>query len=198
MIHTFDYYATFALGGVPIIGLLKQIIMKAVKFALATLAAVLCFSVSQVSAQDLIIRGGTSIAFETVNPLSSRTAYTGGVVDLRVLSDVVVDGQVVINSGAIAKGTVVNASKATILGIGGSLTIEPVSVNAVDGTYIPLSGASRSAVGASKTVLAVVCGILSSGIGLIIPGEQAYIPAGTILNATVVTNTPVSVPGIAL
>lgn len=171
--------------------------MKTVKFALATLAAVLCFSVSQSSAQDLIIRGGTSIAFETVNPLSSRTAYTGGVVDLRVLSDVIVDGQVVINSGAIAKGTVVNASKATILGVGGNLTIEPVSVNAVDGTYIPLSGASRYAVGANKTALAIVCGWFTL-LGFLIPGEHAYIPAGTILNATVVTNIPVSVPGIAI
>lgn len=197
MIHTFDYYATFALGGLPIIGLLKQIIMKAVKIALATLAAVLCFSVSQVSAQDLIIRGGTSIAFETVNPLSSRTAYTGGVVDLRVLSDVIVDGQVVISRGTIAQGAVVQSSKATVLGIGGDLTIVPVSVNAVDGTSIPLSGGSRSAVGSSKTALAIVCGCFTL-LGLLIPGEQAYIPAGTILNATVVTNIPVSVPGIAL
>lgn len=172
--------------------------MKTVKIALATVVAVLCFSVSQASAQDLVIRGGTSIVFETVNPLSSGTAYTGGTVDLRVLSDVVVDGQVVICSGAIAKGTVVHSSKATILGIGGNLTIEPVSVNAVDGTYIPLSGAPRSAVGSNKTVLAIICGICTSGIGLIIPGEQAYIPAGTMLNATVVTNIPVSVPGIAL
>lgn len=171
--------------------------MKAVKFALATLAAVLCFSVSQASAQDLIIRGGTPIAFETINPLSSGTAYNGGVVDLRVLSDVVVDGQIVISSGTIAKGVVVNASKATALGIGGTLTIEPVSVNAVDGTNVPLSGGSRSAVGSSKTALAIVCGCFTL-LGLFIPGEQAYIPAGTMLTATVVTNIPVLVPGIAL
>lgn len=172
--------------------------MKAVKFALATIAAVLCFSVSQASAQELIIPGGTSIAFETINPLSSRTAYTGAVVNLRVLSDVVVDGYVVVSSGTIARGTVVHSSKATVLGIGGDITIEPVSVNAFDGTYIPLFGASRSAVGSSKTVLAIICGIFTSGIGLIIPGEQAYIPAGTVLNATTATNISVSVPGIAL
>lgn len=171
--------------------------MKAVKFALATIAAVLCFSVSQASAQDLIIRGGTTIALETINPLSSRTAYTGGVVDLRVLSDVVVDGQVLISRGTIAQGAVVQSSKATVLGIGGDLTIAPVSVNAVDGTNVPLSGGSRSAVGSPKTALAIVCGCFTL-LGLFIPGEQAYIPAGTMLNATVVTNIPVSVPGIAL
>lgn len=171
--------------------------MKALKFALATVAAVFCFSVSQASAQELIVRGGTSVALETIDPLSSRTAYAGGIVDLRVLSDVVVDGQVVISGGTIAKGVVVDASKATVLGIGGSLTIEPVSVNALDGTNIPLSGGSRSAVGSSKTALAIVCGCFTL-FGLFIPGEQAYIPAGTMLNATVVSNTPVSVPGIAL
>ena len=66
-----------------------------------------------------------------------------------------------------------------------------ISVNALDGTMIPLSGSTTSVIGKDKRGLSIVCGICTL-FGFLIRGEQAVIPAGTQIQPVVMSNTEIS------
>lgn len=56
---------------------------------------------------------------------------------------------------------------------------------------VPLSGANVSASGEDRTGLSIVCGLFTL-VGFLIPGEPAELPAGTQVNAVVMTNVDVT------
>jgi len=141
--------------------------------------------------QQVVLKAGTPIVLETTGTLSSKDITSGSTVDFKVVSDVKAEGVVVIPAGTIAKGQVSTVKKASALGKGGEITVSLNSINAVDGTLVPISGGNTSAVGNDKTALAIICGLFTL-IGFIIPGEQAELPAGTQLQAVVMTNSTIS------
>ena len=149
------------------------------------------FAPASFAQKQVTLKAGTPVILATVETLSSKTVVSGNTVDFKVVSDVIVDGNVVIPAGTIAKGQVSNVSKASALGKGGELSVGINNINAVDGTLVPLSGANISASGASKVGLAVVCGLCTL-VGFLIPGAQAELPAGAQAQAVVMSNTTVS------
>ncbi len=141
--------------------------------------------------QQVVLKAGTPIILETTSAFSSKETTPGTTVDFKVVSDVKADGLVVIPAGTIAKGQVSSVKRASGLGKGGEITLSLSSINAVDGTLIPISGGNVSAVGNDKTALAIICGLCTL-IGFIIHGEQAELPAGTQIQAVVMTNSDIT------
>ena len=168
----------------------KIISTKAFAASVAIVAATIFAPVSFAQKQ-VTLKAGTPVILATVQTLSSKTVFSGNTVDFKVVSDVIVDGNVVIPAGTIAKGQALNVSKASALGKGGELSVGINTINAIDGTLVPLSGANISASGNSKVGLAIVCGLCTI-VGFLIPGNQAELPAGAQAQAVVMSNTTVT------
>lgn len=138
---------------------------------------------------DIQIPVNTMVSFATEIDLTSKTATTGMEVPLRVVYDVIIDGQVVIPAGSAAIGRVLEAKKAKIFGKPGHLAIGVESISMQDG-FIPMHGSDTIADGDSRAVVSWVC----FGVSFIIlwplifvpfciKGKQAEIAAGTRLSA---------------
>lgn len=140
---------------------------------------------------EVTLKAGTPVILATTAPVSSKTVVSGTSVDFKVVSDVKVGKDVVIPAGTIAKGQVSSASKASALGKGGSITLSLNNLTAVDGSMVPLSGASVSAQGDDKTGLAIICGLCTL-FGFLINGQQAELPAETQIQAVVMSNTTIA------
>ncbi len=143
---------------------------------------------SSASPKIVLLKAGTIVPMVSIQKATSRGSAPGVGVDFMTTSDVLADGVVVVPSGTIVKGQICDARSATILGIGGDLTVCVNAMYAVDGTYVPLTGASVSAYGDDNTALAIVCGLFTF-FGFLISGEQAVLPSGTPVQGVVMSNT---------
>lgn len=159
--------------------------------ALIALVATCVFAPFTSAQKKVTLKAGTPVILATVETVSSKTTVSGNTVDFKVVTDVIVDGNVVIPAGTIAKGQASNVSKASAIGKGGEITVGINNINALDGTLVPLSGANISASGKNKVGLAIVCGICTL-FGFLIPGSQAELPAGSQTQAVVMSNTMVT------
>jgi hypothetical protein len=90
----------------------------------------------------------------------------------------------VIAPGADAVGTVKYSKSNGIIGSAGSITIDAVSVEAVDGTQIPVHG-SVSIQGKSNATLAILLGLFLCPLACFIRGEDAKVLSGTTITARV-------------
>jgi len=106
---------------------------------------------------------------------------------------VVVNGKTVIAAGAAATAEITESSKPGSLGKPGSVGVTVKRVAAVDGTIVPLSG-TKVVEGKSNQTSAIVIAILCCILGLLQHGENAMIPAGSTISATVATPIDVQVP----
>jgi hypothetical protein len=125
--------------------------------------------------------------------ITSEFMQVGQTVDLKVTTDVKIDGQVVIPAGSIAKGLVSRASKPKALGKEGNIEIQVKSVKAIDGQEIPLSSNALYKEGEDKQTLAILLGLLVCILCLFITGKNAVIPTGTSLTANVASNAEINV-----
>ena len=136
-------------------------------------------------AQQVTITPGYPITLQFQDSVNAEDVSVGSLVELFVRDAVIIDGETVIAPGADVIGTVREAKDNNVLGIPGSITIDAVSVVAVDGTVIPLQG-TITAKGKNNTALAVVLGLVLCPLAIIIHGENAKIASGTIFTARVV------------
>lgn len=151
--------------------------------------------------EEVTLPAGTPISLQLAQPLSSETATTGDPVNLRVAYDVKVKGKVVIPSGSMAQGTVVEAKRAKVYGAPGSISFTANRVMAVDGQQIPLSGTPTSKKGQSRRGLAIGCSVglalvlflIGGLLGLFIKGKNVEFPQGTTVNASTTMSVSVEV-----
>jgi len=136
------------------------------------------------------IPAGTRVMLTFPATMSSSTLYVGQQVTLQVQGDVTVNGVVVIKSGANAMGEVTTAEKPGIVGAPGSLNISVRTVEAVDGSSVPISG-SLSLTGTSKQTTSILVTILCCVLGLLVKGEDARVLQGTTLDSSVSVATKV-------
>ena len=144
--------------------------------------------------KDVAIPQNTQVTFTTEQNLSSKTALVGMEIPLRVAYDVIIDGQVVIRSGSIATGRVIEAKKARIFGKPGYLSICVERIE-MSGGSIAVSSREFTDEGESKAGLAWVCFGVSFFIlwplifvPFFIKGREAESPAGTRLSAYTVSD----------
>jgi hypothetical protein len=143
-------------------------------------------------AGEVILTAGTPIPLELATTITSKSVASGTIIDFRVLSDVKVDGKIVVPAGSLAKGQVSRVKKNSMFGGAGELDVAVKSVTAVDGTNIFLSASSLSDEGDSKVVISVVLFVFCL-FGFLIKGGSAEIPAGTQCTATVGSNTSIAI-----
>ncbi len=141
--------------------------------------------------KGVVLPAGTPIILRTNETLSTESLTSGTNVRFSVVSDVIVDGQILIKSGSQATAQVSYSKRKNYGGTGGEVSVSDFSVNAIDGAYIPLT-ASISAKGEEKVGLTWGLGLLICPLFLLMKGEDATIPAGTTKSVYTLTNVTIS------
>ena len=156
------------------------------------MACAILFMSFTMPGETVVLKAGTVIPLELISTITSKTARTGQVVDFRVMSDIAVNGKVLVSAGSIAQGQIVRAKKSGLLGSEGELEIAVRSVKAVDGTNIYLSSNSIVDEGSNKVALSIIV-TLCCLFGFLIKGGKAEIPAGTQVQGVVSSNVEINV-----
>lgn len=161
--------------------------------ALLLACSIFCMSFTTVSASNIVtLKAGTPVILELISGIKSNKAKSGQMVDFRVTSDVKANGVVVIPAGSIAKGQVIDSQKSGIFGQPGELIVAIKSVTAIDGTVIPLMASEFNEEGKDKLVVSIVGGLLCL-FPFFMKGGKAEMPAGTQIQATVISSTEITI-----
>lgn len=167
----------------------KSLMFKPVVLLMAIAMLTMSFTVP---GNTVVLKAGTVVPMELISTVNSKNARTGEMVKFRVTDNVVVDGKTIIEVGAVANGQIVRAKKSGLLGSEGDLFIAVKSVQAIDGTTIYLTNGDLMDEGSNKVVLSVVLTFCCL-FGFLIKGGNAEIPAGSQVQAMVMSNTTLSV-----
>jgi hypothetical protein len=140
------------------------------------------------------VPSGTPVELETAYTINSQLVRAGDAVSFRVVNPVIVDGQVVIEKGAIATAVLTKAERGGHFGRAGRLAWAMKEVTAADGTRVPLQFAGR-AVGDSKGGQVAARMAMTGAIFWFAPpvallhgfkrGENAFVPEGKRFDAAV-------------
>jgi len=133
---------------------------------------------TSVQGEEFLIPDGTELSVVTTQEISSKTAIEGDPVTFKIEDDLVVNNQIVIAKGTIAKGTISVAEKSGRLGKGGKLGIRVESTTSVDGQKIKLR-ASQGKEGGDKTGTTIALVALFGVFGFLKKGSNAKIKEGT-------------------
>lgn len=127
---------------------------------------------------EVVIPDGTEFTVITTDEISSKTANEDDPINLKVMEDVRINGQVVIAKDTLVKGVVAAAKKSGMLGRGGSLGIRIESTTTVDGQKLKLRSA-KGKEGDNKTGTTVALVVLFGPLGFLKKGKNAIIKSGT-------------------
>ncbi|HEX8118487.1 MAG TPA: hypothetical protein VF521_14520 [Pyrinomonadaceae bacterium] len=140
------------------------------------------------------VPAGTPVELETAYTINSQLVRAGDAVSFRVVNPVIVDGQVVIEKGAIATAFLTKAERGGHFGRAGRLAWTMKEVTAADGTRVPLQFSGRTvgdSKGAKVATQMVVMGALMWPVAPLVlfhgfkRGENAYVPEGKRFDAAV-------------
>lgn len=143
---------------------------------------------------------GTQVMFDVAYTLDGKNLYPGQSIPLRVKFDIEVDGKVLITAGSMGTAMITRLEKPKSFGKSGLIEITPISVSAVDGQQVMVTGMPFIIEGAgggkTKAIAASIgAAALTGGVGLIagafVKGKNASINAGTILMANTVSNAKI-------
>lgn len=161
--------------------------------ALLLACSIFCMSFTTVGNSSIVtLKAGTPVILELISGIQSNKAKSGQMVDFKVTSDVKANGVVVIPAGSIAKGQVIDSQKNGIFGQPGELRVAIKSVTAIDGSIIPLMASEFNEEGKDKLVVSIVGGFLCL-FPFLMKGGKAEMPAGTQIQATVLSSTEITI-----
>ncbi len=141
-----------------------------------------------------IIKEGTPIILVTEEEMVSGKVAKGSTVHLRVDKDVLgPDGQILIPYESTAYAKVLESRAHGMFGRPGKLDFQIESVNAADGTSVPLR-AVRDATGNDQGALVIVGAVLLSVLFVFFVGHNVEIPKGTSFSAYVNHDTLIAKP----
>jgi len=143
-----------------------------------------------IAQQKVEIPVGTTVVLKTNTTLAPEQLKVGDTVELSVVSDVIIDGKVVIKAGDRARGEITSSKDRNLIGIPAKIGVTIRSVQAVDGTTIPLSG-SKLSEGKNKMLPSIGLSLICCVLFALMKGGEASLPAGTQIEATVAAATPV-------
>jgi len=164
----------------------------------------LCFRNGSIPIAPRTASQGTLVKVEFLTPLDSGKSRVGDTVEFQVVDNVVIDGILVIPAGSRATGQVTKVSSAKGFGKDGSIDIDFKTVEAFDGSPVPLVLGEKAkqenknmayAAGASVTG-ALLLGPIGLVGGAFVKGKQIEIPAGSKMFLEVKDST--SVMGLAI
>ena len=142
--------------------------------------------------QKIEVPAGTSLTLKTVTNLSPKQLRVGDQLELVVVNDVIVNEKVIVKGGARARGEVTSSKEHSYIGIAGKMGFTLKNVTAVDGTLIPVSG-NRYIEGPDKMVVSIGLSIICCLLFALMKGGEADIPSGTLVEASVMVTTPVTI-----
>ncbi|HEY0172669.1 MAG TPA: hypothetical protein VGB98_16725 [Pyrinomonadaceae bacterium] len=140
------------------------------------------------------VPAGTLVELETAYTFDSQLTRKGDAVSFRVVNPVIVDGQVVVEKGAVATAIVTKAERGGHFGRAGRIAWMLKEVTAADGSRIPVQFSGRTvgdSKGAKVATQMVVMGALMWPIAPVVlfhgfkRGENAVVPEGKRVDATV-------------
>lgn len=140
----------------------------------------------------MTIKGGTIVPLEAVDEVRGAKVVEGQKIDIKVSRDVVVDGIVAIPAGTIAKGTVFAAKRSSWWGTRGRLGIRLNYLTLPSGDNVSFASSEIYIKGKNRTALSVVTALFVWPCCFIC-GSKAVMPVGYEYDATVATNTLVTV-----
>lgn len=126
----------------------------------------------------VILKEGMPIIVELTEEVSSSTHETGQIVNFIVSKDVVVEGYIVIEKGAVAFGSITLSEEAGRVGGAGKIYFQLDKVRAVNGEDIAL----RSTIGQKgkdEETKSVALGVVCCPLFLLMKGEEAVYSVGT-------------------
>lgn len=137
------------------------------------------------SSSALLLPADTEIHLQLLEPVASNSHKHGDKFALQVTSPVLVDGVVVIPSGARGEGQVVHAAKGGFGGRAGELILASRSVSVGEQTVKLRSFSAGN--GQDRVNLAL--GLSFVVVGMFVTGKDISLPAGTEVFAKVATDT---------
>jgi hypothetical protein len=132
-----------------------------------------------------VVPDGTEVDLKLAETVSSARAMEGQRIRFTVAKDVAINGYIVIQTGALAIGTITKASPKKWAGRSGKLEMSLQNVTAIDGTKIDLSGnrggSGDSHVGRMVTgmVITSIFTLGGSALFLLMHGKDLVIPEGS-------------------
>ena len=168
------------------------------------------------TAETVILRKGTTVTLELLEVINSDKLDETSIIPLAIGLDVVVEGKRVAITGAYATAKVSRLEPPRSFGKGAFLEIEANGIQLIDGQFINVAGSVSQKRGKNRKGLAWALAILTpgvgaifaqasgngqaapfmlpfAGLGLMVKGGAAEIPAATTLHARVTRDTPVQV-----
>lgn len=140
-----------------------------------------------------VLRHGTRVPMQTVEPLSSKRARQGQRFDLEVSEDVRVDGLLVIPKGAHGVGEVSRIVEKGLMGKPGKLEVRVMFVE-VGGTRIRLDGKARDKGGSGAAGVIIMAPLVGLTTAALVTGKSAVIPAGSTIDGFVYQDVPLARP----
>lgn len=150
------------------------------------------------SAQAVVLPAGTVVYGEIEEEVTSRKRDTalGDIVRAHVWRDVVVDGAVVIEAGAPMVVNVSDLDRARVVGRKGNIELNAVSVQAVDGTEVPLIGGYDKS-GKGRKALSLSLFALVAWPLIFIKGKHARLEPGTVFDSNARSDVTVQADAVA-
>lgn len=152
-----------------------------------------------ISAFASIVPKGTDIRLAFDEDISTKTARVGDRVNLHVLEDIIVQGQVVVKKGTTASAKVIEVQKGRRFGVNARMRLEFDPITGADGTMIPICTRGKGKKTGSKTDTAaiasaggaLVLGPIGLGIGYFVTGKHVNVRAGDTMVTEVAADTDI-------
>lgn len=123
-----------------------------------------------------ILPAQTRLVFLMAEEISSKKVRKGDLIQLTLMEDLVVDGQMILPAGTPATGEVTRSQKKGFMGLGGRLAARMLYFD-LDTGPIRISGPLGS-IGEDRTGLATAATTATLGIAFFVTGKSAVIPEG--------------------
>jgi hypothetical protein len=142
-------------------------------------------------AEIVKVPSGTVVVVRPNDIISPSNYKSGDQVQFTVISDVKIGGKVIINSGALATGTITSSNESGMMGKPAQIQLSLNDVQAADETKIPLRAIQR-AEGEDKQSETLILGILCFPLWLS-EGGDTQIPQSITINSFTLGESEVTV-----
>ena len=143
---------------------------------------------SKIPAGEAYVPGGTELAVEVVDELSSKKCKTGETIRLKLVDNLIINDVIVVPAGASVEGHITKSKGSGLFGRAGTLEFSVDSVKTINNIAIPLEYVGRIQAGSDGGAVAVAAAVSLVG-GLFMKGANVKIPAGTKVLAKVKDDT---------
>lgn len=140
----------------------------------------------------ILLPARTVIFLKLTNQLEGGKVKVGQEIDLEVARDIIFDQYILIARGAPAYGTITTAEEANFVSIGGKIGISIEHCQAADRSQIALKSILQEE-GKSTTGWNIAGSVCVCPLILLIRGDEAVVPAGTLMKAYVESDNVINV-----